>query len=159
MKTIIMVLAVMALLGVGLLATTAIVGAKNTKKQFVFEHVVGISSPQEGITGLDIRTIRITELSLFREGGAGGSIGNSTIVSTKTKPAGTLGSFIEVAHDFIGMGTLYTTRVDPQALASVGIVHAIFGGTGAFQGAIGQCLVESAVWTCDLDMIAPNIPD
>jgi len=43
---------------------------------------------------------------------------------------------IHAAFVFDGLGTLYTTRVAPNTL---GLVHGITTGTGAFQRARGQC--------------------
>lgn len=153
------------LVAVGLLATTAFVGANNNSNGtqiLVFESAFLSSSPTGPVTNLDIRTVRISESALFREGGAGSPIGNLTATLIKTKPAGTLGFMVNAANDFLGLGTLYSTRVEPNSLGSLGRVHAIISGSGAFQGARGQCIVTDSatltfLWTCNLGITAPAL--
>ena len=155
---------------VGLLATTAFVGANNSSDGnhiFEFESSFLNATPAgTPINELDIRTVRISESDLFRKGeGAGGAgvpIGHLAVIVIKTEPAFTDGHVTDAAADFTGMGTLFVTRVNPHALP--GIILAITGGTGEFQGASGQCVVTEIsrppllrLWTCDLGITAPAL--
>ena len=151
------------LIAVGLLATTAIVGAQSKSslvehhKTIVFDLVFLSSSPPGPLVDLDIGTVRIVEFALFQEGGEGDSIGNLTSTVVKTKPAGIDGRMEDGAFDFFGRGTVFTTGIIPDSFP--GLVVAITGGTGEFQGANGECTFVPGSAICDLAIIAPHIPD
>lgn len=153
------------LIAVGLLATTAIVAAQgednpNKNHIFVFEATFLSASPPVPILELEIRTMAIREWNLFREGEGpdGDVIGTRTGVLTKTKPKDTQGFWEDSALEFLDVDTLHITRLFPYE------IRAITVGTGAFQGAQGQCSTTALgpahiLITCDLGIFAPEIPE